>query len=426
MHKPSETNVQRTFLFCIFYFVFCITLLSCNHQLPPPEQLPQQEELPDPLVMMDGTPVRTADDWYQKRRPELKRLFQHYVYGYLPEPPPIKYTIVKTDSTLFENRAIYREVDIELLLPRAKTHHILLSLFIPGSGDQKHPVFIFLNKCGNHTVSEFEGISVVERPWIHQSCRDDYPKRGSRADYWAVRNSVERGYAIATFHCADMDPDTLNWDDGIHARYPNPPGDENSRWATLAAWAWGIHRVVDYLETDSSMDSHKICLTGWSRRGKAALFAAAMDERIDLVIPHQSGTGGMALSRMKPEESIERINTVFPHWFNGNFKKFNQNESRLPLDQHLLVALVAPRPLMDNAGLQDTWASPHLALEALKAASPVYELLGEKGVIGDGFVSDTLGNVKMGKLLQYRRDTEHTINEDYWNAMLDFADRQLP
>jgi len=224
---------------------------------------------------------------------------------------------------------------------------------------------------------------------------------------------------------ADLDPDTLNWSDGIHAKYSNAPGDSLSHWGTLAAWAWGIQRVVDYLQLDDTIDNDRICVTGWSRRGKAALFAAAMDERIDLVVPHQSGTGGMALSRMNPEESVEVINTRFPHWFNGNFKKFNKDVSKLPLDQHLLVALIAPRPLMDNAGLQDSWASPNLALENLKVATPVYEFLGTKGIVGKGFTRESIRQTDMGRLLQYQRDTKHTINIDYWNAMLDFADKQL-
>jgi hypothetical protein len=183
--------------------------------------------------------------------------------------------------------------------------------------------------------------------------------------------------------------------------------------------------VIDYLETDADIDQDRICATGWSRRGKAALFAAAMDERIDLVVPHQSGTGGMALSRREPEESVTRINQSFPHWFNDNFTNFNTAVSRLPVDQHLLVALVAPRPLLDCAGLRDTWASPHLALEAMKAANPVYELLGAPGVVGQGYVRNIIGDAKMGRLLQLQRDTEHTLDIGYWNGMMDFADRQF-
>ncbi len=179
------------------------------------------------------------------------------------------------------------------------------------------------------------------------------------------------------------------------------------------------------MRSDPDIDKDRICVTGWSRRGKTALFAAAMDDRIDLVVPHQSGTGGMALSRMNPNETIKRINDVFPHWFNNNFTLFNDDVNRLPVDQHLLVALVAPRPLMDDAGLKDTWASPHLALEGMKAATPVYEFLGEKGIVGEGFVVDSIGKTEIGRLLQFQRDTKHQLDIHYWNAMLDFADIQF-
>ena len=412
----------------VLYFIVIILslfLINCESQLPAVEDLSQNPQLPDPLVMMDGTAVEKVEDWYQRRRPEIKKLFQHYMYGYFPEKTEIKFVIKKVDSTLFEGSAIYKEVEIQLHLPNQQKHSINLALFLPGETNKKPPVFMYVNKCGNHTLLDYDGISIIERPWIHPNCRNYYPVRGSRAHYWAIENNVKRGYAIATFHVADMDPDTLNWSDGIHAKYNSFNPDPLTQWSTLTAWAWGLQRVVDYFHMDSDIDTSRICITGWSRRGKAALLAAAFDDRIDLVVPHQSGTGGMALSRMSPEESVKIINDRFPHWFNGNFKKFNDDVTRLPVDQHLLVALIAPRPLMDNAGLQDTWASPHLALQSMKAASTVYEFLGEKGIVGKGFVRDELGDVEMGKLLQYQRDTEHTINIDYWNAMLDFADRQL-
>ena len=142
-------------------------------------------------------------------------------------------------------------------------------------------------------------------------CSGDDWQRGGRAHVWAIENSIRRGYAVGTFAVADIDPDKDDFNDGIHANYKNVPGDSLSRWGTIAAWAWGLHRVVDYLETDPDIDNDRICITGWSRRGKTALFAAAMDSRIDLVVPHQSGTGGMALSRMNPSESVEKITTSF-------------------------------------------------------------------------------------------------------------------
>ncbi|MFC1547014.1 acetylxylan esterase [Candidatus Neomarinimicrobiota bacterium] len=400
--------------------------ISCERRFPQVQDLPVQHELPDPFKMLDGTPIRTKEDWLNKRRPELKLLFQHYVYGYLPPKPPLEITIQKLDTMVFKGLATYKEVVLNLELPANQSHSMHMSVFIPNEHSGPVPIFVALNACGNHTLTEYEGISVVEHPWQRSSCVKKYAKRGSRAEFWAVENIIRRGYALTTFCVAAMDPDRHDWTDGIHAKYHYAPEGEETQWGTLAAWAWGIHRVIDYLETDTDIDQDRICATGWSRRGKAALFAAAMDERIDLVIPHQSGTGGMALSRMEPEESVARINQSFPHWFNDNFASFDTAVSRLPVDQHLLIALVAPRPLLDCAGLQDTWASPHLALEAMKAAAPVYELLGESGIVGQGFAVNGIRDVDMGRMLQLQRDTEHTLNMDYWNAMMDFADRQLP
>jgi hypothetical protein len=399
--------------------------IACENQLPQVRHLPVQHELPDPLKMLDGTPIRTKEDWINKRRPELKLLFQHYVYGYLPPKPPLEITIQKLDTIVFKGLATYKEVVLNLALPANQTHLMHIALFIPNDRNGPAPVFAALNSCGNHTLTEYEGISVVEQPWQRSSCVKKYAKRGSRAEFWAVENIISHGYALATFCIADMDPDRHDWTDGIHAKYPYAPEGKDTQWGTLAAWAWGIHRAVDYLETDADIDQGRICVTGWSRRGKSALFAAAMDERIDLVIPHQSGTGGMALSRMEPEESVARINQSFPHWFNDNFTRFDTAVNRLPVDQHLLIALVAPRPLLDCAGLQDTWASPHLALQAMKAATPVYELLGESGIVGQGYMRDRIGDAEMGRLLQLQRDTGHTLNIDYWNAMMEYADRQF-
>ncbi len=177
--------------------------------------------------------------------------------------------------------------------------------------------------------------------------------------------------------------------------------------------------------TDDDVDNDRIAVIGHSRRGKTAPLTGAFDERIDLVVPHQSGTGGCALSRDNDQETVERINRVFPHWFNDVFTEFNDNEDKLPVDQHLLMALVAPRPLLDTAGLKDKWANYESALRALKAADPVYKFLGARGMVGSGMI---VGDEKMtddnaGNLMQYRRDTAHTLNVGYWNGILDFADR---
>ncbi|HEX6985142.1 MAG TPA: acetylxylan esterase, partial [Planctomycetaceae bacterium] len=224
-----------------------------------------------------------------------------------------------------------------------------------------------------------------------------------------------------------IDPDKHDFTDGLHACLDYEDVPERSRPGTIAAWAWGLHRAVDYLTTDPDVDPQRICLTGHSRRGKTALFAAAMDERVALVVPHQSGTGGMALSRNNDQETVERINRVFPHWFADEFTSFDGREDRLPVDQHLLTALVAPRPLLETAGLEDVWANYESALRNLRAADPVYELLGKRGLVGDGVLTgdDEMTRDNTGELLQYRLDTKHEFNRDYWRGILDFADLHL-
>lgn len=403
--------------------LLCIpTFVIAEEPFPPAESLPSHPELPDPLKMFDGTPVKTKEQWYKERRPELKRLFQHYMYGYSPAAPKITATVRKTDREILGGKATLKEIQISFGLKGPNAPKIDLALFVPNMGKGPFPVFLALNKCGNHTVLPEEAISIDEDAWRHDGCKKE--GRGSDVDFWAVETLIDRGYAFATFHESNIDPDKHDFTDGVHPHYPDLAGPKSSHWGTIAAWAWGLQRCVDYLVTDPSVDKTRICVTGHSRRGKTALLAGAFDERIALVIPHQSGTGGCALSRNNNQETVERINRVFPHWFNDEFVKFDNKEDKLPIDQHLLMALVAPRALMDTEGKQDAWANFDSSLQALQAADVVYKFLGSEGIVGDGLIEDdekiTAANV--GNLLQYRRDTPHTLNAGYWKAILDFAD----
>lgn len=386
-------------------------------------------EPPDPFTMMDGTRITTKEDWYAKRRPELKALFQHYVYGYMPPAPEIEVVPRKADTSVFSGKATLKEVEIRfknLKYPNAPK--ITLALFTPNHAKGPVPVFLALNKCGNQTVVDDPSVTLDPDAWCHASCnKNNATARGFKTDFWTIENSIDRGYAFATFHESNIDPDQHDFTDGIHPHYTDLPGPKASHWGTIAAWAWGLQRCVDYLETDKAIDQDGIAVIGHSRRGKTALLAGAFDERIDLVVPHQSGTGGCALSRKNSQETVERINRIFPHWFNDTFTQFDDNEEKLPVDQHLLMALVAPRCLLDTAGLQDRWANYESALLALKAASPVYEFLGVEGLVGKGMIQgdEKITAQNSGRLLQYRRDTQHTLNVGYWNAILDFADIHL-
>lgn len=403
--------------------------LAASADLPSIEALSEIQELPDPFVMMDGTRITSASEWNEKRRPELKRLFQHYMYGYAPAPVPIRSANESAETNILGGRGVLRQVVISYptLPPHAPRIH--LAVFLPRGAKGPVPVFIAMNKCGNQTVLDEPAILIDPTAYVHDSCPGPPDSiRGKDKDFWCIPYLIERGYAFATFHESNIDPDKDDFTDGIHPFFPDLKCPDESKWGTIAAWAWGIQRCVDYLADAPGIDKSRICVTGHSRRGKTALYAAAMDERIALVVPHQSGTGGAALSRDNDQETVERINRVFPHWFNDMYPKFgNGNEPKLPFDQHLLMALVAPRPLLDTMGLQDEWANYDSSLRAIRAAAPVWTFLGAKGLVGEGVLTDPEEVTKdnAGTLLQYRRDTKHTMDQGYWKAILDFADIQF-
>lgn len=400
---------------------------AASPEFPPVDKLPSVSELPDPLRMLDGTPVTTTEEWYQKRRPELKALFQHYIYGFMPPPPGIIARVVNTDRNAFGGKATLKEVEIRFRGLDKGAPTILLAVFIPNQVAGRVPVFLMLNRCGNHTVADCPSITIDESMWVPSNCKPPCGEsRGVLADFHCVEYIIDRGYALATFYPGGFASDDKTFAGGIYDCYPDL--DPRTRWGAISAWAWGLHRAVDYLTTDVRIDRKRICVTGHSRRGKTALLAAALDERIALAVPHQSGTCGSALSRNNDQETVGRIGTVFPHWFNKVFPEFADKEELLPVDQHLLMALVAPRPLLDTSGKKDLWANPGNALKSLQAADKVYKFLGAEGIKGSGMLEDDDGirSDNAGNLLQYRLDTIHTMNQDYWRIILDFSDLQLP
>ncbi len=398
---------------------------SASADFPPVEKLPAVSDLPNPLTMLDGTPVTTKEQWFEKRRPELKALFQHYIYGYMPPAPGITARITKTDRNVFGGKATLREVEIRFKGLDNDAPTILLALFIPNHVKGRVPAFLMLNRCGNHTVADCPSLTIDEGMWVPSNCKTGEEGRGSQADFHCVEYIIDRGYALATFNPGRFAADYKEFTGGIYGCYPDL--DPKTRWGAISAWAWGLHRAVDYLMTDVRIDRKRICVTGHSRRGKTALLAAALDERIALVVPHQSGTCGSAIGRDNDQETIGRIGTAFPHWFNKVFPEFADREELMPVDQHMLMALVAPRPLLDTSGKKDLWANPDNALRALQAADRVYKFVGAEGIKGSGMLQDDDGirSDNAGNLLQYRLDTVHTMNRDYWKIILDFADLHL-
>lgn len=417
-------------------FVAVATLASnliAAEPFPTVEKLPSRPEMPDPLVMLDGSRVKTADDWFLKRRPELKALFQHYMYGVLP-PKPQRFSVTDThvsDDVLGNGNGSASEEAIVFHGPDLK-HNLRVLLIVPNKRTGPVPVFIGMNFCGNHAVIDHDLVHIPES-WIYKSCagveneRATAKGRGGQKDVWNVDLILERGYALATFYSGDIDPDTADFSDGIAPSFykPGQTAAEPHDAGTIACWAWGYHRVVDYLieRKKDVIDTRRIATVGHSRNGKTTLLAAAMDERIALAIPHQAGCGGTAPSRGKVGESVQRINTSFPHWFCDNFPRFNEQVDRLPFDQHCLAALCAPRPVLFTNAIEDQWANPDGQFEVLKAADPVYRFLNAGGL--EANERPELNTLVSSRLGYFIRPGKHSMTRDDWKVFLDFADKQL-
>jgi hypothetical protein len=415
----------------IFILVFLLSVFAVSRaaELPDPVDLPSRPELPDPLVMLNGDKITTKEDWINKRRPELKTLFQHYMYGYFPDTPKkVEAKLEREDKNYFGGKATKKELTITFGPDGWPKIHLLL--VVPNSRKKPAPVFVGMNFRGNHTVVDDKDVP-LPTVWMYpdkatsKDNRAIETGRGTQVDVWALEQSIDRGYAVATFYNGDIKPDHKEWTDGVHKHFfkegQTAPGPRE--WHTIAAWAWGVSRAIDYLVTDKDLDKTKIAVVGHSRLGKTALLCAAFDDRVALSIPLQAGCGGTAPSRGKVGESVLRINTAFPHWFNGEFKKFNNAPDKIPFDQHCLVALVAPRPVLFANAQEDTWANPDGQFDVLKAAESVYKLLGSDGLAAKKMPElNTLVDSTLG---YYIRPGKHSMTTGDWKVFLNFADKHL-
>jgi hypothetical protein len=416
---------------CLMGLATVITACSGPHRpapLPAPAALVPRQSLPDPLVMLSGTPVHTQKEWENQRRPELARLFQYYMYGEIP-PAPKQFNsrVLAEYRDFLGGRATLKLVRLECGL-ESNAPQIDLMVVLPNHV-VKAPVFLAMNFCGNHAVTPDPRVPLA-RGWVYSDCagskdhRATEACRGTQAGDWPLDLLVERGFGFAGFYSGDIDSDRSDVSDGIYAWLARNDATQNNptNRGSIAAWAWGFQRGVDYLVTDSGVDVARIAAVGHSRNGKTALLAGALDPRIALIIANQSGCGGAAPSRGKVGESVKAINDRFPHWFNGEFKEFNDATEKIPFDQHCLIALCAPRPVLLATAAEDTWANPAGQFEMLVAADPVYRLYGVKGVGTRQMPS--IGQLTGDRLAYHIRDGKHAMSAPDWRVFVDFAARQ--
>ncbi|MDP4188133.1 MAG: acetylxylan esterase [Bacteroidota bacterium] len=355
--------------------------------------------LPDVLTTSTGMKVSQKDEWLKLRRPELLELFTSQVYGRVPATPYRKsIKVVKEDRGAMNGAATLKLVDITISA-KNKSLTIHLGVFIPNKVLGPVPVFLL----------------VCNRP----------PKnidftRENKSEFWPAEEVIARGYAIAAFYNADVDPDfDDHFQNGIHGLLDN--GRSADSWGTIAAWAWGASRCLDYLVSDKDIAHDKIAVVGHSRGAKTALWAGATDQRFAMVVCNEAGCGGSSLSRRQYGETIDRINKTFPHWFCTNYKAYNNNEKSLPVDQHMLMALIAPRALYVASASQDLWGDPHGQYLALYHALPVFRLFEPNTRLPQTMPVLNMP-VSSGKVAYHIREGIHNLTLQDWNFFMDYAD----
>jgi len=386
--------------------------------------------LPDVLTCADGTKVTTAAEWTNKRRPELHALIEREMFGKAPPRPALSFKVDEDWTPALAGKVQRKQVAVSLNgKPDGPAMDLLL--YIPAGAKGPVPVIFGLNFQGNQAASKDPGIRLC-RSWLRDSKDDGIvnnrateASRGCEEGRWQIEYAASRGYGVVTACYCDIDPDFHDeWKNGVHALHPDIEAKrDGAAWGAIAAWAWGLSLGMDYLEKEPAVDALRVVVQGHSRLGKTALWAGACDARFALVISNNSGAGGAALNKRLFGETVARLNSSFPHWFCGHFKKYSDKEQDMAFDSHSLIALIAPRPVLITSATEDQWADPTGEFLGGLHAAPVFKLFGKDGpgVTGQP-PPDKLTGHTIGYLL---RTGAHDVTLADWKAYLDFADKHL-
>lgn len=382
--------------------------------------------LPDPLVLANGKPVRDAETWTRLRRPEIVRIFEENQYGRVPErPKDMSFDVFDKGTPAMDGKAIRKQITIYFTSDRNGPREDLV-LYLPANAGKATPILFMINFSPNAAIFDDPGVKLGEM-WSRD--RKKVPaQRGGGLGRMKIDDLLAKGFGVAGLYYGDIDPDFLGGLPlGVRARYlkdgqTEPAPDE---WGAIAAWGWGMSRAMDYFETDPSVDARRVAIYGVSRLGKTVMWAGSRDTRFAMVVASCSGEGGAALSRRNYGETIAHLTAPsrYPYQFAANYARHAKDPSASPVDAHMLVALIAPRPVFLLTGDTDLWSDPKGEFLAAVAADPVYRLLRKPGL---GAKEMPAAGQTIGDTIGYRMHAggHGTIPGD-WEHIVAFMERHL-
>jgi len=413
------------------------------------EALVPEYTLPSPLVNADGSRVTSASEWMNFRRPEVLELYERGMYGeILPRPDRMTFEVLSEKDGALDGSALRREVRITCAVNDGRSFSFDLLLYVPKNAQGPVPAFLGLNFKGNHgctcepdvmmtpvafddgkfsSAEEARAFYGAENMLNVRDPRFYAPEsRGIQAGRWCFEEVVRRGYAAATVCYEDIFPDNVNgWEYSCLSLFGDFRGYRGSheKYTAIGAWAWGLSRALDYLETCPEVDAARVCVHGHSRLGKTALWAGASDSRFGMAVSNDSGCGGAAISRRVFGENWLVIVNYFPHWFVSSARRYMADEDAMPFDQHFLISLMAPRPVAVASASEDLWADPRGEFLGALNAGEVYALFGSRGLPCREMPGT--GVFVTGDVSYHIRSGKHNQTPEDWAHYLEIADRYL-
>jgi len=366
-------------------------------------------ELPDPLVTIEGKRITTKEEWLFERRPQIMGMFASIIYGRIPEPETsleVNYRMLSEDKEFFDGRCTRKHILATFSNERGSVQ-MHMALFIPNEAKGPVPVLLRL------------GFAEADGENIELNNIQAYGKLGNGTP---LIDFLDHGFGVACIKGGEVIPDEVGFARSVQKLHYKgnqtmPRADE---WGVITGISWQLSKAMDYLETEKSVDKTKIAILGFSKLGKSTLWAGALDTRFAMVLLQNSGAGGAALWRRRFGETLKYI-TQFPYWLCDNAKKYIGREEDLPVDQHMLIACIAPRPIYITSGINDLWADNMGEYVSAHSATPVYELFGLKGQNTEK--RPKINEPANNRALSYRiRSGAHGYESTDWVEYINFMD----